>query len=119
MEKSLGSDVWQECICKKMKGKIYMTVVRPAMLHGLETVALKKRQETELEVAEMKILRFALGVTRRDRIRNEHIRETVRVGHFGDKVRETRLTWFGHVQRRESEYIGRRTMKMKLPGRRR
>ncbi|KAK3571135.1 hypothetical protein QTP86_001918 [Hemibagrus guttatus] len=53
-----------------------------------ETVSLRKRQESELEVAELKMLR------------------------------EARLRWFGHVQRRESEYIGRRMLDMELPGRR-
>ncbi|KAK3548498.1 hypothetical protein QTP70_013331 [Hemibagrus guttatus] len=88
-------------ISTRIKGKVYRTVVRPAMLYGLETVSLRKRQESELEVAELKMLRFSLGVTRLDRIRNEYIRGTAHVGHMGDKVRETRLRWFGHVQRRE------------------
>ncbi|KAK3557122.1 hypothetical protein QTP70_024640, partial [Hemibagrus guttatus] len=105
-------------ISARIKGKVYRTVVRPAMLYGLETVSLKKRQESELEVAELKMLRFSLGVTRLDRIRNEYIRGTAHVGHLGNKVREARLRWFGHVQRRESEYIGRRMLDMKLPGRR-
>ncbi|KAK3531160.1 hypothetical protein QTP70_013256 [Hemibagrus guttatus] len=52
------------------------------------------------------MLRFSLGVTRLDRIRNEYIRGTAHVGRLGDKVREARLRWFGHVQRRESENIG-------------
>ncbi|KAK3541916.1 hypothetical protein QTP86_008098 [Hemibagrus guttatus] len=47
------------------------------------------------------MLRFSLGVTRLDRIRNEYIRGTAHVGRLGDKVRETRLRWFGHVQRRD------------------
>ncbi|KAK3565047.1 hypothetical protein QTP86_032472, partial [Hemibagrus guttatus] len=42
----------------RIKGKVYRTVVRPAMLYGLETVSLRKRQESELEVAELKMLRF-------------------------------------------------------------
>ncbi|KAK3572727.1 hypothetical protein QTP86_006995 [Hemibagrus guttatus] len=106
-------------ICdRRIKGKVYRTVVRPAMLYGLETVSLRKRQESELEVAELKMLRFSLGLTRLDRIRNEYIRGTAHVEHMGDKVRETRLRWFGHVQRRESEYIGRRMLDMELPGRR-
>ena len=37
------------------------------------------------------MLRFSLGVTRMDRIRNEYIRGTVHVGCFGDKVREARI----------------------------
>ncbi|KAK3548755.1 hypothetical protein QTP70_020328 [Hemibagrus guttatus] len=37
-------------ISARIKGKVYRTVVRPAMLYGLETVSLRKRQESELEV---------------------------------------------------------------------
>ncbi|KAK3554237.1 hypothetical protein QTP70_020097 [Hemibagrus guttatus] len=88
-------------ISVRIKGKVYKTVVRLAMLFGLEIVSLRKRQESELEVAELKMLRFSLGVTRLDRIRNEYIRGTAHVGRFRDKVREARLRWFGHVQRRE------------------
>ncbi|KAK3513982.1 hypothetical protein QTP70_000824 [Hemibagrus guttatus] len=91
-------------ISARIKGKVYRTVVRPAMLYGLETVSLRKRQESELEVAELKMLRFSLGVTRLDRIRNEYIRGTAHVGRLGDKVREARLRWFGHVQRRQNAH---------------
>ncbi|KAK3525785.1 hypothetical protein QTP70_007545 [Hemibagrus guttatus] len=51
------------------------------------------------------MLRFSLGVTRLDRIRNEYIRGTAHVGRLGDKVREARLRWFGHVQRRDRLFI--------------
>ena len=62
----------------RVKGKVYKVAVRPAMLYGLETVtvALTKRQEAEMKVAELKMLRFSLGVTRMDKIRNECIRGT-------------------------------------------
>ncbi|KAK3541729.1 hypothetical protein QTP86_002116 [Hemibagrus guttatus] len=92
-------------ISARIKGKVYRTVVRPAMLYGLETVSLRKRQESELEVAELKMLRFSLGVTRLDRIRNEYISGTAHVGRLGDKVREARLRWSGHVQRREIDLL--------------
>ncbi|KAK3508054.1 hypothetical protein QTP70_011712 [Hemibagrus guttatus] len=72
-------------ISARIKGKVYRTVVRPAMLYGLETVSLRKRQESELEVAELKMLRFSLGVTRLDRIRKEYIRGTAHVGHLGSE----------------------------------
>ena len=48
----------------RVKGKVYSSVVRPAMVFGLETVAVTKKQE--MEVAEMKMLRFVMGVTRKD-----------------------------------------------------
>ena len=37
----------------KIKGKVYRTVVRPSLVHGAETWALKKAQENKLDVAEM------------------------------------------------------------------
>lgn len=42
-------------------------------MFGLETAALKKRQETEL-----KIIRFSLGLTRMDKFRNERIGGTAK-----------------------------------------
>ena len=88
----------------RVKGKVYRVAVRPAMLYGLETVALTKRQEAEMEVAWLKMLRFSLGVTRMDTIRNEYIRGTEQVGRFGEKTRETRLMRYGHVLRKVDGY---------------
>ena len=57
----------------RVKRKVYNSVVRPAMVYRLETVALRKKQVEEMEIAEMKMLRFVMGVTRIDKIRNEFI----------------------------------------------
>ena len=40
------------------------------------------------------------GYTRLDRIKNVVIRERVGVAPLDDKLRKTRLKWFGHVRRR-------------------
>ena len=71
-----------------------------------------------MEAAELKMLRFSLGVTRIDKIRNEYIRGTAQVGRFGEKTREARLRWYGHVLRKDDGYIGRRLPRMELPGKR-
>ena len=106
------------CDSERVKGTVYKVAVRPAMLYGFETVALTKRQEAEMEVAELKMLRFSLGVTRMDKIRNEYIRGTAQVGKFGQKTREARLGWYGHLRRKDDGYIGRRMLMMELPGKR-
>lgn len=49
------------------------------------------------------------------KIRTEYIRGTVQVEWFGDRVRKSRLRWFGDVQRRDS---GQRMLKIGLPARR-
>ena len=88
------------------------------MVYELETVAVTKKQVEEMEVAEMKMLRFAMGVTRKDKIRNEYIRSTVKAKRLGMKMREGRLRWYGHVMRRDQEYVGeyvgRKMMEMEL-----
>ena len=96
----------------RVKGKVYSSVVRPAMVYGLETAAVTKKQVEEMEVAEMKMLRFVLGVMRKDKIRNEYIRGTVKVERLGMKMREGRLRWYGHAMRRDQEYVGRKMMEM-------
>ena len=54
-------------------------------------VAVTKKQMEEIEVAEMKMLRFAMGVTKKDKIRNKYIRGTGKVEQLGLKMREGRL----------------------------
>ena len=81
---------------------MYKSVVRPTMLYGLEKVAVMERQVG-------KMVRWALGVTRKDKIRNEYVRGTAKLV---DKLRNARLRWYGHVKRREEDYVGKRMRKM-------
>ena len=53
-----------------------------------------------------------------DKIRNEYIRGTAQVRRFGEKTREARLRWYGHVLRKDDGYIGRKMLRMDLPGKR-
>ena len=103
----------------KIKGKIYKTVVRPAMMYGAETWPVMKAQEKKLDVTEMKMLRWMCGVTKMDKIRNERIRGTTKVVEISKKVQERRLQWYGHVMRRDETYVGRRVMEGEVQGRRR
>lgn len=102
-------------ISARVKGKVYKTVVRPAFLYGAETWPLKKLQERKLDVAEMRMLRWMCGVT----IQKDRIRDTVKVVEVSAKTQEKRLQWFGHVKRRDEDYVGVRVMQMDVQGRRR
>ena len=75
----------------KVKGKMYKNVVRPTMLYGMETVAVTERQMGKMEVAQLKMVRWALGVTRKDKTRNEYVRGTAKIAKLGDKLWNTRL----------------------------
>lgn len=54
------------------------------------------------------MLRWMCGHTRKDRLRNEVIREKVGVASIEEKMRENRLRWFGHVKRRSGDAPVRR-----------
>ena len=66
----------------RVTGKVYKTVILPAMMYGAKTWAVKKAQEKKLDVAERRMLRWMSGVTKLDRIRNEIIRGTTKVGKY-------------------------------------
>ncbi|KAG2581129.1 hypothetical protein PVAP13_6KG015450 [Panicum virgatum] len=88
---------------QKLKGKFYRTAIRPAMLYGAECWPTKRRHVQQLSVAEMRMLRWFCGHTRRDRVRNEVIRDRVGVAPIEEKLTQHRLRWFRHVQRRPPE----------------
>ena len=76
----------------KVKGKVCETTVRPVMTYGLETAALRKKQKTELETTELKMLRFSMGVSRMDKIRNQYVWGTAHVRRLNDKMK-TKMVW--------------------------
>lgn len=51
-------------------------------------------------VIKMRMIKHLCGHTRRDKIRNEIIRDKARVARIEYKMRKARLRWFGHVKRR-------------------
>ena len=63
------------------------------------------------------MLRWSVGVTRRDRIRNEYIRGIVKVVEVSKKIQESRMRWYGHLKRRDGEeHVGREAMEMEVEG---
>ena len=114
-----GSKYLLASVPLKLKGKFHRTVVRPAMLYGTETASMRKMDEKKLDVAEMRMLRWMCGMTKEDKIRNEHIRGTAKVVELSKKAQEGRLRWYGHILRREEDHVGKQTMEMNVHGRRR
>jgi hypothetical protein len=87
----------------KLKGKFYRTAIRSAMLYGAECWPTKRWHIQQLSVAEMRMLRWICDNTRRDRVRNDDIRERLGVAQVEEKLVQHRLRWFGHIQRGPAE----------------
>ena len=64
------------------------------------------------------MVKWALGVTRKDKIRNEYVRGTAKIAKLGDKLGNARLRWYEYVKRRKDGYVEKRMKKMALPGKR-
>ena len=103
----------------KLRSLIYKSNVRPALLYGAEAWAVKEAHIRRLETAEMKYLRATRGVSLFDHMRNDDIRQEVGVIGIREKVQESRLRWYGHVQRMDDQSLVRWAMEMKVDGRRR
>ena len=94
-----------------VKGNIHKMIVQPAMLYGMETVpVVTSSQVKKLEVTEMKMCRWACGHMLRDHVRNENIKERLKVESIAERCRKARHRWFGHVKRRNKDYVGRQTL---------
>ncbi|KIH47114.1 hypothetical protein ANCDUO_22830 [Ancylostoma duodenale] len=65
---------------------------------------------------DMRMLRWSMGVTLKDRISNEVVRSTFGVAPITDKIREARLRWFGHVQRREGGSVAKTALNLDVKG---
>ena len=98
----------------KLKAKCYKTIVRPTMLHGTECWATNREHTHKMSVTEMRMLRWMCGKTRKDKIRNERIRGFLGITPIDDKIKERRLTWYGHVMRRPPVAPIRRCLDMQV-----
>ena len=86
------------------------------MLYGTECWAVKKQYVSKMNVAEMRMLRWMCGKTRRHKVRNERIRKMIEVAPIEEKMRENRLRWFGHIQRRPTNAPVRKSDAIHIEG---
>ena len=75
------------------------------MQYGMETVPVTSSHVNKLEVTEMKMCRWACGHTLRDHVRNDYIRDKLMAENITERCRKAKLRWFGHVKRRDQEYV--------------
>ena len=100
------------------QGSAFSPFLFAIMMDSLPENISKEAPWQMLEVTEMKMCRWACGHTLRDHVRNDDIREKLKVENITERCRKARLRLFGHVKRRDQEYVGRKTLEMVPPGRR-
>jgi hypothetical protein len=78
-------------INNKCKIDIYKVYFKKNLLHGAESWTCTKREESKIQAMEMKFLREIIGKSRRDRIRNDDIREQLKVDNIKIDIEKNRL----------------------------
>ncbi|KAI0977758.1 hypothetical protein GJ496_008617 [Pomphorhynchus laevis] len=64
------------------------------------------------------MLRWIAGKTRLDHVRNEDIRKRFGVAPIADKLRESRLRWYGHVMRADVNTLAQAPFQIEVDGKR-
>ena len=95
---------------------IYNSVYTPTLTYGAESWVINKRIESRITGAEMRFLRKTTGNTRRDRIRNQNIREELKVEPLIETIEKTTLRWYGHVVRMKEERLPRKMLEVRSLG---
>jgi hypothetical protein len=96
-------DILCDKVSNKLKDKFYKMSIRSAMMYGAECWATKGQHIQKMSVAEMQMLCWICGHTKRDRIRNDDIRDKLWVAPIQEKLVQYSLQWFDHIQRRSLE----------------
>ena len=117
---------WREVagvVCDKkmpvrLKVKIYSTVIRPVLMYGSETWALRRKEEAKLERTEMRMLRWIMGISLLERLENDDIRRMAGLVKITEVIRESRLRWYGHVLRMDGEERVKKAWEEPVRGRR-
>jgi len=71
------------------------------MLHGSETLPVRKENEVALQRAEMRMVRWMCGVKLQDRVPSKELRERLGLVDIISVLQQNRLRWYGHVLQKE------------------
>jgi len=91
-------------LSKKLKIKIYRTIILPVVLYGCETWSLTLREEHRLRVFENGVLRV-FGPRRDEvtgewrKLNNEELSDLYSLPNIARVVKSRRMRWAGHVAR--------------------
>ena len=116
--RELSGVICDTTIPTKLKLLIYQTVFRPTLLYGCETWPMSVKDEKRMATTEMRMVRWAMGVSLLEHQRNEDILKEAKVELIPIVMRRRRLEWFRHVKRRYKTENIRAVAELKMEGKR-
>ncbi|CAG9137498.1 unnamed protein product [Plutella xylostella] len=107
--------IFTENIPQCLKTKVFNQCVLPVMTYGAETWCFTKGLIHKFRVAQRAMERAMLGVSLRDRIRNEEIRRRTKVTDIAKRISTLKWQWAGHVARRADDRWSRKVLEWRPP----
>ena len=102
-----------------MKGMVYRSCVRLAMLYRSETWCLRESEMAILRRTERAMVRSISGVKLVDRKNTEELMEMLGLKKTLDRMAKVNgVRWYGHVIRRDDDNILKKIMMMEVNGQR-
>ena len=103
----------------KIKGMIYHTCVRSAMLYGSETWCLRESKMAILRRTERAMVRSMFGLKLVNRKNMEELLEMLGLKETLDRMAKANgVRWYGHVIRRDDNNILKKAMTLEVNGKR-
>jgi hypothetical protein len=97
-------------IAQSLKTKVFNQCLLPVMTYGAETWTLPARL-VKFKVAQRAMERAMLGISLRDRIRNQVIRQRTKVTDIAHRISMLKWQWAGDIRRRTDNRCGKRVLK--------
>ncbi|XP_056588515.1 uncharacterized protein LOC130408985 [Triplophysa dalaica] len=93
------SVVMKKELSRKAKLSIYRSIYVPTLTYGHELWVMTERTRSQIQAAEMSLLRRVAGRSLRDRVRSSVTREELRVDPLLLHIEGGQLRWLGHLFR--------------------
>ena len=96
----------------EVKGRLYESCVRSAMLYGSDMRAVKVEHVRKLERTEMRMVKLIRGVSLKERKTNAELRGRMGIEEINTVLRRfrNRMRWFGHIERKSDDDWVKRCM---------
>ena len=101
----------------KMKGRVYRTCVRSAMLYGSETWCLRETEVATLRRTERAMVRAMCGVKLMEKKNTKELMDMLGLSETMEKLAKANgVRWYGHVLRRDEDDLLRKALRLSVDG---
>ena len=103
----------------KLKGMVYRSCVRLAMLYGSETWCLRENEMAILRRTERAMVRIICGAKVMEKKRTEDLMEMLGLKETVVQMAKANgMRWYGHVLKRENGHVLRKALEFEVRGKR-